>query len=101
MVRLFGVLGRGELDKALPIWEELHESLSIKLQVEEIIAEGKIVAVRYTERGTSVKPFRGHAATGKSYEIVAIEWFIVQDGRIHQRWERVILPHSFARWRYL
>jgi predicted ester cyclase len=42
--------------------------------------------VRYTERGTFTGPFRGQTPTGKSYELVAMEWFVVRDGRIHRRW---------------
>jgi predicted ester cyclase len=51
-----------------------------------MIAEGNIVAVRYTERGTAVKSFRGQPATNKSYEIVAMEWFIIENNRISSRW---------------
>jgi len=83
---IYGVLGWGSLDKASPIWRELHEAFAIQLQVEDIVAEGDKVAVRYTERGTSVGTFRGQAATGQSYEIVAMEWFIIQEGKIHRRW---------------
>lgn len=83
---IYGVLGWGGLDMVIPIWQELHEAFAIQLQVEAIIAEGDTVAVRYTERGTSVGSFRGAAPTGKSYEIVAMEWFIIEDGRIHRRW---------------
>jgi steroid delta-isomerase-like uncharacterized protein len=83
---VYGVLGWGEMDKIIPIWKELHESLAVHLQVEAIISEGDTVAVRYIDSGKSVQPFRGHAATGKSYEVVAMEWFIIKDGRIHRRW---------------
>lgn len=83
---VYGVLGWGGLDKVIPIWQELHEGLAVELQVEAIIAEGDTVAVRYVDRGTSVGTFRGQAATGKSYEVVAMEWFVFKDGRIHRRW---------------
>lgn len=83
---VYGVMGWGEMDKIIPIWQELHEAFAIELQVESIIEEGDTVAVRYTDRGTSVKPFRGQVATGKSYEVVAMEWFIIKDGLIHRRW---------------
>ncbi len=83
---VYGVLGWGGLDKVVPIWRELHEAFAVRLQVEALIAEGDVVAVRYTERGTSVGPFRGQPATGKSYEIVAMEWFIIKDGKIQRRW---------------
>ena len=83
---IYGVLGWGGLDKAMPIWQELHESFETTLQVEDIIAEGEVVAVRYVEHGKSLKSFRGHSATGKSYEITAMEWFIIRDNHIYRRW---------------
>jgi steroid delta-isomerase-like uncharacterized protein len=81
-----GVLGWGGLDVVMPIWRDLHEAFSIELIPEEMIAEGDVVAVRYTERGTFVAPFRGQQPTGKSFELVAMEWFVVQDGKIRRRW---------------
>jgi steroid delta-isomerase-like uncharacterized protein len=83
---VYGVLGWGGLEQVVPIWRELHEAFSIKLQVEALIAEGDTVAVRYIERGTSVGTFRGQPPTGQSFEVVAMEWFIFQDGKIHRRW---------------
>ena len=84
---VYGVLGGGPVADALPIWRELHASFEIALEVQSIVAEGDAVAVRYVERGRSARPFRGGpAATGKSYEIAAMEWFLVKDGLIHARW---------------
>ena len=51
-----------------------------------MIADDDIVAVRYTERGTSVGSFRGGPVTGKSFEVVAMEWFEIKDGKIQRRW---------------
>ncbi len=81
-----GVLGWGGLDEVVPVWEELHEAFAIHLTVEAIAAEGETVAVRYTERGEFIAPFRGSAPTGRSYELVAMEWFILRDGKIQRRW---------------
>ena len=81
-----GVLGWGGLDVVAPIWREIQAAFAIQLQVDAIIAEGDMVAVRYTERGTSVGSFRGGPVTGKSFEVVAMEWFIIRDGKIHRRW---------------
>jgi len=83
---VYGVLGWGGLDQVMPIWQEIQQAFAIRLQVESLIAEGETVAARYTERGTSVGPFRGQAATGKSFEVVAMEWFEMREGRIHRRW---------------
>jgi steroid delta-isomerase-like uncharacterized protein len=81
-----GVLGWGGLDKVEPIWRELHSAFAVVLTAEEMVAEGNTVAVRYTERGTFRGPFRGNEPTGKPYELVAMEWFEMRDGRIHRRW---------------
>jgi predicted ester cyclase len=83
---VYGVLGKGGLEVVIPIWRELHDGLGTQLHVDEIIAEGDTVAVRYTERGKFIGPFRGHAPTGQTYEIAAMEWFIVHGGKIVQRW---------------
>ena len=83
---VYGVLGWGELDMVAPIWQEIHDCFAIELQVEAIIAEGDTVAVRYIDRGKSVQPFRGQPATGRAYEVVAMEWFVMKAGLIHRRW---------------
>jgi len=84
--QVFGVLGWGGLDKARPVWEMLAQSFQMKLQVESIVAEGETVAVRFTERGKFVAPFRGLEPTGQSYEVVAMEWFEMSGERIRRRW---------------
>jgi steroid delta-isomerase-like uncharacterized protein len=81
-----GVLGWGGMDVVVPIWREIKAAFNPQLQVDAIIAEGDTVAVRYTERGTSVGSFRGSPVTGKSFEAVAMEWFIIKDGKIFRRW---------------
>lgn len=81
-----GVLGWGSVDDVMPIWRELVDGLGIQLKIESLAAEGDIVAARYTETGQSKAPFRGLPATGKSYELVAMEWYEMKDGRIHRRW---------------
>lgn len=62
------------------------ECLQVRLDVEAMIAEGSTVAVRYTERGTSVRTFRGAGPTGRGYEMIAMEWFEIADNLIERRW---------------
>ena len=81
-----GVLGWADIDRAVAVWKELHDAFAIELSVDEIAAEGDSVAARYTERGRFRGPFRGQPPTGKAYELLAMEWFIVRDGKIHRRW---------------
>jgi len=84
--QIYGVLGFGGLDKARPIWAQLIDCFGMQLQVESMVEEGNVVAVRYTERGVFTAPFRGSPPTGKSYEVVAMEWFVFEQGRIVRRW---------------
>jgi steroid delta-isomerase-like uncharacterized protein len=81
-----GVLGSVDIERALETWRMLHDAFAIELTVDELIAQGDGVAVRYTERGRFVGPFQGKAPTGTSYELVAMEWFTLRDGKIARRW---------------
>jgi len=80
-----GVLGWAPIDEAIPIWRELHSAFAIELAVEDMSAERDVVAVRYTERGRFVGAFRGRPPTGKPYELIAMEWFELKDGKIRRR----------------
>jgi steroid delta-isomerase-like uncharacterized protein len=54
--------------------------------VEELIAEGDMVAVRITARGTHTGFFQGVAATGKKTEISGIAIRRIVDGKIVEEW---------------
>jgi len=69
-----------------PIWRQLIDGYGMQLRIEDIVAEGDLVAVRYTETGTFRAPAFGNDPTGKSYELVAMELFEVRDGKIRKRW---------------
>lgn len=84
---IWGVLGWGTPEEARPIWKDLMECLQIGLTVDAVISVGHTVAVRHTERGRSVRTFRGLGPTNRTYELLAMEWFEVKDQRIHRRWE--------------
>ena len=64
-----GALGWGSVEQVRPIWKDLIECFEIRLQVEGIIAAGNTVVVRYTERGKSVRAFRGPGPAGGMYEL--------------------------------
>jgi steroid delta-isomerase-like uncharacterized protein len=81
-----GVMGKGMFERVAPIWRQLIEGYAIQLQVEQLVAQGPTVAARYTETGTFTKPAFGHQPTGKSYELVAMEFFEIQNGKIKRRW---------------
>lgn len=81
-----GVLGKGTFERIEPIWRQLIEGYGMQLSIEELIAEGRVVAARYRETGTFRAPAFGHQPTGRSYELVAMEWFTIENGRIARRW---------------
>jgi len=81
-----GVLGWGSVDDVMPIWRDLVECLAIRLDIEALVCEGDRVAARFRETGTARREFRGMPATGKSYELVAMEFYEIRDGKIHRRW---------------
>ena len=84
-----GVLGWGNLDVALPIWGELRDNMQMQLKVEDMIVNGEKAAILFTETGRFSGPFRGlpgKEPTGRPYEIVAMEWFEFESGRIARRW---------------
>lgn len=87
--RIYGVLGHGSIDVAEPIWRELHDGMNMHLEILGIVAQDSEVAVRYRETGRFTGTFRGLAdqePTGRPYEVTAIEWFTVENGRITARW---------------
>ncbi|SRR5579883_2255871 len=81
-----GVMGKGLFDKVEPVWRQLIEGYGMQLKLEGLIAEGNVVAARYTESGTFRAPAFGHQPTGQSYELVAMEWFEIENGKIKRRW---------------
>lgn len=83
---IHGVLGWGKIEAVMPIWQQLVANLAMRLEIEDIVAEGDVVAVRYKETGTARAPFFGKPATGRHYELVAMEWFVVRNGKIERRW---------------
>ena len=74
--------------------EELKELMSgmfeafpdFSATVEEIIAEGDLVAMRVTLRGTHEGPFQGYEPTGNSFEIENQVFTRIEDGQIVERW---------------
>jgi predicted ester cyclase len=81
-----GVMGQGLFEKVGPLWRQLIEGYGMQLTLLGLVAEGGTVAARYKETGTFRAPAFGHQPTGKSYELIAMEWFDIQDGKIKRRW---------------
>lgn len=62
---------------AFPDWRE---------QIEDIVAEGDGVAIRFASRGTQRGEFLGIKPTGRSVRISEAAIFRIVDGRIAEQW---------------
>jgi len=79
--------GRGELTRRVTT---LHDAFSpCHFQIEDVIAEGDRVVVRWRSSGTHSGPFLGIPATQQSYEISGIDIHRVADGRMAEHWHVV------------
>jgi len=83
---IHGVLKTGKPSEMTGVWAQLHSGLGATLEIEDIAAEGPVVAVRYTESGKSQEAFRGAKPTGKTFKVTAMEWFSIRDGKIQEWW---------------
>ncbi len=81
-----GVLGKGQFETIAPIWRQLIDGYGMQLDVQNLIAEGNVVAALYIETGVFRAPAFGNEPTGKTYELVAMEWFEIENGKIKRRW---------------
>ena len=65
------------------------KGLDPQFTIEDVIAEGDRVVLRWTNSGTHVGEFLGMPPTGKSFTTVGIEIWRVQDGRLAEHWDVV------------
>jgi len=71
--------------------EELHQILTaafpdLRIDVEDVIAEGDRVVVRLRFRGTHLGPFQGMEPTGRSVEFGAIRIYRLVEGLVVETW---------------
>ncbi|MBO0777376.1 MAG: ester cyclase [Ktedonobacteraceae bacterium] len=58
----------------------------IQVSIDTLLAEGEMVAVRTTWRGTHRGTYEGVAATGKPVERTLIQIFRLQNGKLVEEW---------------
>ena len=69
----------------------LRTSFRQHLTIEEMVAEGDRVVVRWTSSGTHHGEFMGIPATGRSVAIAGIDIHAMRDGRMAEHWHVVDL----------
>lgn len=67
----------------------LLTGLSPHFTVEDVIAEGQKVVVRWTNSGTHVGEFFGIPPTGKSFQISGVDIHRLQEGMMAEHWHVV------------
>src|SRR5262245_52251721 len=58
----------------------------LKITIEDMVAEGDVVASRYTATGTDTVGYMGMPPTGKSIRTAAIQIFRFENGKIAESW---------------
>ena len=82
----FPSTGDGRADMRAAI-DRVHGGLSdVAFRVDELIAEGDLVAARLTASATQTGELMGMPASGKRYEIGEIHIFRVRDGMAVEHW---------------
>ncbi len=58
----------------------------LRFTIEDLIAEGDRVTIRWTLRGTNTGPMLGRPPSGQPVELAAIVIFRIANGKIAERW---------------
>jgi steroid delta-isomerase-like uncharacterized protein len=64
-------------------------ALAPRFTVEDVVAEGDRVVVRWTNAGTHVGEFAGMPATGRPFTISGIDIYRIVDGKLCEHWDVV------------
>jgi len=67
----------------------LFNAFDFQFSVDDVIAEGDKVVLRWTQTGTHIGPLFGMPATGRSSRTTGIEIWRVADGRLAEHWDAV------------
>ena len=67
----------------------LRAAFGQRFQIEDVVAEGDKVVVRWTGSGTHVGEFMGIPPTGRSFTISGIDVHGFRDGRMAEHWHVV------------
>jgi steroid delta-isomerase-like uncharacterized protein len=79
--------GQGEgREGVLDRFSILTGALAPRFTLEDVIAEGDKVVVRWTNDGTHVGEFAGIPATGRSFTIAGIDIYRVEGERLAEHW---------------
>jgi steroid delta-isomerase-like uncharacterized protein len=81
--------GNGRADLKARVQLLLDAFSPIRFTVEDVIAEGDKVVVRWTNAGTHSGSFLGIPPTNKEFSVAGIDIHVVLDGRMAEHWHVV------------
>ena len=61
----------------------------VELDIQEVIAERDKVLVRLRFRGKQTGPFGDHPASNKSFDVMVLDFFRMEDGMIAEQWPAI------------
>lgn len=67
----------------------LRDAFRPQVTVEDLLAEGDRVVVRWTNRGVHIGEFMGIPPTGRSFVIAGIDIHCLRDGKLAEHWHLV------------
>jgi predicted ester cyclase len=68
-------------------WEHLLTAFpDWQFRIDETVADGDLVANRYTNRGTHRGEFAGHEPTGRTFVAGGIDMVLIRDGLVVEHW---------------
>jgi steroid delta-isomerase-like uncharacterized protein len=64
----------------------LTSAFAPRFEIEDLVAEGDRVVVRWTHTGTHIGDFAGIPPTGRSFQIAGIDIYRIESGRLAEHW---------------
>jgi steroid delta-isomerase-like uncharacterized protein len=83
--------GNGRADLKARVGMFFNAFNPLHFTIEDVIAEGDKVVVRWTNAGTDSGGFMGAPATGREFGIAGIDIHVVRDGKLAEHWHVVDL----------
>ncbi len=68
----------------------------VRVTVDDTVADGDAVVVRWTATGTHTGDGLGFAATGRPVRLTGVSWIRVKDGKLGEGWQWSDMPAVFA-----
>lgn len=82
--------GQGEgREGVLDRFSMLSSALAPQFTIEDVVAEGDRVVVRWTNAGTHIGEFAGIPPTGRTFGISGIDIYRVADDKLAEHWHAV------------